>query len=193
MQCVLVQDLTADQKQLSHSIGQLVPTGGTALWDAVAFAARKLGSHPENYPVARALIVISDGKDNASRTTLKEAVQAAQKAEVFVCTISLPGPNSSSQASSDADIVGERAMNLLAERAGGVAFVTASLKNLGSNLEKIQQVLRSRYLPFHFTKTAMFQLNGEYRTIDVSAVKSGRKLRVYARRGYFAGTNPSNN
>jgi hypothetical protein len=35
-------------------------------------------------------------------------------------------------------------------------------------------------------KPALFKQDGQYRTIDISAEKFGRKLRVYARKGYFA-------
>ena len=52
---------------------QLAPGGGTALWDAVAFAADKLAKRPEIQPVARILVVISDGEDNSSKSTLKQA------------------------------------------------------------------------------------------------------------------------
>jgi VWFA-related protein len=188
---LLVQDFTADQPRLSRAIGQLVPTGGTAIWDAVAFASRKLARFPDKGPVARALVVVSDGKDNASRVTLKEAIQAAQNGEVFVCTVSVPGPSNGNERPTNADTVGESAMRLLAEQAGGAALVTISLKNLDHSLDEIQQVLRSRYLISY--KPALFHSNGEHRTIDISAEKSGRKLHVYARKGYFARTTSANN
>jgi hypothetical protein len=47
-------------------------------------------------------------------------------------------------------------------------------------------VIRSRYLISY--KPTLFSRNGEYRTIDINAQKAGRKLRVYARRGYYATT-----
>src|SRR5208283_2677753 len=56
---LLVQDFTPDRTLLSHAVNQLAPGGGTALWDAVAFAADKLASRPEVRPVARVLVVIS--------------------------------------------------------------------------------------------------------------------------------------
>jgi hypothetical protein len=35
-------------------------------------------------------------------------------------------------------------------------------------------------------RTALFKDDGQNRAIDISARKSGYKLRVYARRGYYA-------
>ena len=69
---VLARDFTADLNELAHDIHQLVPIGGTAIWDAVTFAADKLSEKREERPVARILVVISDGDDNASTATLKQ-------------------------------------------------------------------------------------------------------------------------
>ena len=65
----------------------LAPGGGTALWDAVAFAADKLASRPEVQPVARIVVVISDGQDNSSSVTRKQAIASAQRGEVAVYTV----------------------------------------------------------------------------------------------------------
>ena len=43
---------------------------------------------PEQDVVARVLVVLSDGDNNAGEVTLERAVDAAQKAEVTICTIS---------------------------------------------------------------------------------------------------------
>ena len=75
-------------RSLERAISQLAPGGGTALWDAVAFAADKLTSRPEMQPVARILVVISDGEDNSSSVTLKQALTKAQQGEVAVYTVS---------------------------------------------------------------------------------------------------------
>ena len=50
---LVVQDFTGDQKQMDRAVGELAPGGGTALWDAVSFAAEKLAKRPETQPVAR--------------------------------------------------------------------------------------------------------------------------------------------
>jgi hypothetical protein len=76
----------------------------------------------------------------------------------------------------------------------GVASGTAvavgrieSLRDLDHDLDELQQVLRSRYLISY--KPALFKSDGQYRAIDIAARKSGHKLRVYARRGYYARVN----
>lgn len=185
---LLVQDFSADQQQMSHAINQLAPSGGTALWDAVAFAADKLAARPEDQPVARILVVISDGKDNSSGVTLKQAINSAERGEVFVYTVSTREVSENDGLmSGDHDPVGDHALKVLAENTGGAAFVPGSIRWLNRGLDDLQEVIRSRYLISY--RPAMFKHDGQYRAIDISAQKSGRKLRVYARKGYYASTN----
>ncbi|MGA2353156.1 MAG: VWA domain-containing protein [Terriglobales bacterium] len=177
---LMVQDFSADQGKISHAIGELAPAGGTALWDAVTFAANKLTSHEDPYPVAKILVIISDGNDNSSKATLKEAIQAAEKGEVIVYTVSTAEASGGIAEAS----VGDHALKVLAEQSGGSAFAPGSVSALKHSLAELQEVIRARYRISY--KPANLKLDGHYRTIDVSARRSGHKLRVYARKGYFA-------
>lgn len=183
---LLVQDFTADQKLISQGIEKLVPSGGTALWDAVAFAADKLSSRPETQPVARVLVVISDGEDNSSSATLKQAITRAQHGEVAIYTVStrelVADPVIESAAVES--LMGEHALTTLSELTGGTLFSPGSVHRLNGSLADLQQVIRSRYLVSY--KPAVFKRDGQYRAIDITAEKDGHKLRVYARKGYFA-------
>ncbi len=177
---LLVQDFTADQTMSSHALNQLAPGGGTALWDGVAFAADKLATRAETQPVARILVVISDGEDNSSSTTLKQAITRAQNGEVGVYTVSTregleeePGA-----------VVGDDALRTLSELTGGSAFMPGSVRRLDTSLADLQQVIRGRYLVSY--KPATFRRDGRYRTINIEAQKDGRKLKVFARKGYYA-------
>jgi VWFA-related protein len=178
---LLVQDFTAEQKPMSHAIDQLAPAGGTALWDAIAFAADKLVGRPEGKPVARIIVVISDGQDNSSSVTLKEAIERAQRGEVAVYTVSTRD-NSKADATA---LLGEHALRTLSELTGGAAFAPGSVRRLNGSLADLQQVIRGRYLISY--KPAAFQRDGQYRTIDIAVKKDGHKLHVYARKGYYAG------
>ena len=64
------------------------PFKGTALYDAIAVAARQLSSNP--LP-GRVIIVLSDGADNASHGSLERAKEAAHKANAAVYTIGIEG------------------------------------------------------------------------------------------------------
>src|SRR6202044_4090414 len=76
---LLVQDFTGDGAIVTSGIDQLSPGGGTSLWDAVKFASDKLASIAEEKPSAKILVIISDGEDNCSSATLKEAIESAER------------------------------------------------------------------------------------------------------------------
>jgi len=183
---LLVQDFTGDQELMSHAVDQLVASGGTALWDAVTFAADKLASHPETQPVARVLVIISDGEDNSSNLTLKQAISRAQRGEVAIYTVST---REATETFNENRVVGERALSALADLTGGAAFSPGSVHRLNGSLAALQQVIRSRYLISY--KPAHFQRDGQYRSIEITAEKQGHKLKVYARKGYYASARAS--
>ena len=178
---LMVQDFTEDQDSLSHAINRLVPGGGTAIWDAVQFAADKLATRPESQPVARILVVLSDGEDNSSTATLKQAINRAQRGEVTIYAISTRVVVDDSIGNG---LIAERALKTLAQLTGGVAFTPGSVHKLNGSLGDLQQVIRSRYLISY--RPSEFKRDGQYRAIDIRAAKDGHKLRVYARKGYFA-------
>jgi VWFA-related protein len=177
---LVVQDFTGDQKIIAHAVDQLVPSGGTALWDAVGFAADKLAARTEEQAVAKVLVIISDGEDNSSSTSLKEVIRRAQHGEVVVYTVSTRDYEQEEAGA----LLGDHALRTLAELTGGAAFTPGSVRRLNSSLTDLQQVLRGRYLISY--KPALFQRDGSYRTIAITAQKNGRRLRVNARKGYYA-------
>jgi VWFA-related protein len=183
---LLVQDLTRDNAKIAQAIDQLAPGGGTSLWDAVKFASDKLGSLAEQQPAAKMLVVISDGEDNSSSVTLKEAIESAERNEVIVYTVST---REFAGGDNNGALIADGAMRALAARTGGAAFFPDSLGNLDHRLSDLQQVIRSRYLVSY--KPAQFKADGSYRSIAVTARKSGHKLRIYARHGYYAPTRGS--
>ena len=80
--------------------------------------------------------------------------------------------------------MGERALKTISELTGGAVYTPGSVSHLSKSLAELQEVIRSRYLISY--KPAGFQRDGRYRPIDITAEKAGHKLRVYARRGYYA-------
>lgn len=179
---LLVQDFTGDRKRIANAVGELVPAGGTALWDAVDFATGKLAAGVESKPVSRVLVVISDGEDNSSSVTAKQAIDHALRGGISVYTVSTRELLDETVSS----IVGEHALDTLAELTGGAAFSPGSVHRLKGSLNDLQQLIRSRYLVSY--KPADFTRDGHYRTIEIEAQKDNHKLRVYARKGYSAGS-----
>src|SRR5207253_11087557 len=111
----VTQDFTNNGEKISNGIRMLRPGGGTALFDAVYFACRdKLMKQKDRSTVRRAIILLSDGDDNQSHSTLSEAIEMAQRAEVIIYTISTSTSNTEDR--------GDKVLRKLAENTGGRAF-----------------------------------------------------------------------
>ena len=88
----LVQDWTNQKDAVSRRLARVNPTGGTAMYDAVA----------ESVPIAtggqhrkKAILVISDGNDTNSRTSVRELKQMIRETEVLVYAVGIDGASES--------------------------------------------------------------------------------------------------
>ena len=173
----VTQDFTGDHAKLAGGVNQLTGGGGTALFDAVSYACWKLAAYPERERVAKVLVIVTDGEDNASHKSLRQVIRDEEATGVTVYTIST---KESGVDKTDADKV----LQTLAERSGGEALFPGDLSTLGKSFDKLRDQIRSRYLVAY--KPADFEPNGKYRTIAIVAEKNGKRLQVHARKGYHA-------
>lgn len=176
-QATVTQDFTAQPAELDHGIQQLRNGGGTSLFDAASLGCWKLSAYPDNGRVARVLVILSDGEDNSSHRSLKQAIEDAEAAGVAVYTLST---REDAGVKSDAD----RILEVLAERSGGEALFPGDMSVLNKSLDKLRDLIRSRYLVAY--KPADFTPDGKYRAIHLTAQKDGKRLQVHVRKGYFA-------
>jgi len=176
----VTQDFSGDREELSKGIETLKTSDkATALFDAISYACWKLASYPEKQHVARVLVILTDGQDNDSSRTLRQAVRDAETTGVTIYTISTVerDPN---RARSDADEV----LSALADRSGGEAMFPNDMTQLTKTFSQLSELIRSRYMVAY--KPADFEANGHYRTIRIVALKKGTKMQVHARKGYHA-------
>ena len=170
----VTQDFTDDIEKLSVGIRALRPGSLTAIYDALYFACRdKLVKQPQADPVRRAIILLSDGNDNASSVTREKAIEMAQRAEVSVYTISTNLASSRSR--------GNKTLERIAEATGGRSYVPSQITEVANAFAAIQEELRSQYAVSY--KPAEFKPDGHYRTIEVQA-QNQKGLRIRSRKGY---------
>jgi len=111
-QAELMVNTTTDPDALVSKIRDLKPGGGAALYDAIYMACtRRALVKGEPVEPRRVLIVIGDGNDNASKKTLDEVLEIAQRNLVTIYGISTTSYGFSS--AGDANLV------RLAEETGG--------------------------------------------------------------------------
>lgn len=84
----LLHGWTTDRQQLTRALGRVSPNGGTAMYDGVAEAIplAESGRHRK-----KAIVVISDGNDTSSQTTVGELKQLIREGEVMVYAIGIDG------------------------------------------------------------------------------------------------------
>ncbi len=172
----LVSDLTGDMKVLEKGIKGMHPGGGTSLYDAIYFASKeKLMMDQPRDKFRRAMIVISDGDDTASRYTRDQALEMAQKADVVIYAIS------TNTKRDDQD--GDKILRYFTDETGGQAFFPFKVEDLDQNFENIANELRHQYNAFY--RPEPLKADGLYHQVQVK-VKTRKDLIVKARKGYYA-------
>jgi VWFA-related protein len=151
------------------------PRGQTALYDAVAYALRHLElSHQER----RALIVVSDGGDNVSRTPLRELMRLIEASRATVYTVGLFDPESND--------LNPRVLRRFASASGGQYF-QPNLDEVVPVFANISKDLRNRYT------LAFVPDNADphsVRSVRVNAEMNGRKLLARSRTSFIASAAP---
>lgn len=172
----LAADMTDDVNKLEIAIKQMRPGGGTALFDAVYFACReKLMQDQPMYKFRRAIVLLGDGDDNASRYTRDQALEMAQKADTVLYTIS----TNNTRMPND----GDKILKYLSEETGGKTFFPFRASDLTQSFENIANELRSQYALVY--KPEPLKLDGLYHEVEIK-IKTRKDLIVRTRKGYYA-------
>ena len=154
----------------------LTRSGGTALFDAVyALAEEKLGNSGGE---RKAIVLFSDGEDNASAHDLMDAIERAQAADALIYTVRYTeGKPERLPARAR---YGIREMDRLAKETGGAAF-DASEKSVGKALAQVSEELRSLY-DVGYVSSNLPQDRG-FRKVVIRVKRSGATVR--SKPGYF--------
>lgn len=175
------------REDVRRAIGQLRPSGATALLDAVGEGLSAL--RQARYP-KRALLLITDGNDNQSRLRERDAIALVTKSEVLLYALGIGHSERGSfghDLFGQADRVNGRLLEDLANPTGGRSYLLEEAHRGGVDLidRTVQQIgdeLRRQYsLGYYPTNT---NKDGTFRRIEVKVRPAG--YRVRAKTGYFA-------
>lgn len=154
---------------LGGGLAGLKAERGTALYDSVVFGL----FYFNGLKGQRAMLVLSDGKDENSRFTLDQTLDFARRAGVAIYTIGLDIPRR--------DLEVRKALKQLAEETGGRSFFVDEATELTPVYAAIQKELRSRYLlAYQSSNTGREQ---RFRTVEVKVARPGLQAKTI--RGYF--------
>lgn len=155
--------------------GAIGGRGRTALFDAISSGLSRLSDARHNRQV---LVVISDGADNASRTTLPLLIDQIERANAVIYTVALKDPVEHDD--------NPRLLKRLAAASGGQAFEPDRLKDVRPALTEIARDIRTVYT-LGFVPDALGVEAGFRRLRVIVQSPDGRSLRVRTRAGYRAG------
>jgi VWFA-related protein len=141
---------------------------GTLLFDAAYLASDEILSRQSG---RKAMIILTDGDDVGSKMRLKDAIEAAQKADVISYVLLITDPGFPSN-------YGD--MKQLCEQTGGRVIEVRSPDKMSKAFDEIAAELRSQYsLGFSPDNPTN---DGRFRRLEVKS-KDGYK--VQARKGYY--------
>jgi VWFA-related protein len=199
VQSELVQDYTRDVRRLQAALNKVkinsgvssgsgipglgqgpVPTHntpGTVLYDAVYLSANEMLSKEVG---RKAMILLTDGEDEGSKLKIKDAMEAAQKADAIVYVLLCA--DRGFYGGMTLGYSGENEMRKLTEATGGrVINVGNKFDKLKEAFDQIAAELRSQY-SIGYTSTNT-KLDGSYRKLEI---KNKQGYKIQTRAGYYA-------
>jgi Ca-activated chloride channel family protein len=161
----LAVKFTKDVNALASGLAGVKAERGTALYDTIVFTL----FYFNGVKGQRAILLLSDGKDEGSRFGWEEALDYARRAGVAIYPIGL-GPQ-----------VEKPKLKKLAEETGGRAFFLEDVSGLAPVYAAIEEELRSKYLiAYQSTNTSG---SDGFRAVELKVAKPGVEAKTM--RGYY--------
>ena len=167
---------TSDAGRLKAGIARVDSIGGTAMRDAVDAAEHYEIEHATRD--RKALLIVTDGNDNASLVSDDQIRQQAEQHEIVVYAVGLLHDQASSS--------GKRArheLDDLAMRTGGTAYYPTTIDGIDGVALELARQIRNQYTIAYAPLNQA--LDGSYRRIRVT-VTGPERFSVHTRTGYRA-------
>ena len=166
----LLQDLTSDHKLLEAAVRGTDAEGGTAFYDALFAAYRRLR------PIdgRKTIVLLTDGADTNSRYSYQKVLELTRTHDVVIYSIGL--------GVTALDVGVRGSLKQVADDTGGRSYFPHNAKELEDIYGQIAEDLRSQYyLSYSSTnKTA----DGSWRKLRLETTTKGAKVKT--RKGYYA-------
>ncbi|HXI11223.1 MAG TPA: VWA domain-containing protein [Thermoanaerobaculia bacterium] len=167
-QPTLIQKWTARLSDLNAGVSSMRAEQATAIFDAIVFSLYNF----QGIKGQKALVVLTDGKDTASRFTFEQSLEYARRAAVPIYTIGLGIKTT--------DVDARFKMGRFSNETGGNVFYIEKASDLQKIYAAIQEELRSQYL-IGFYPPEGVKSGSKWRTVTVEA-KEGKAKTI---RGYY--------
>jgi VWFA-related protein len=158
---------TNQQEVLAGGLAGLKAEGDTALYDSIVYGLYYFGGIKGK----RAILVLSDGKDQGSKYTYQEALEYARRSGVSIYTIGI-----------DLDDFDTRTkLQKLSEETGGRTYFVGVSGDLTKVFEEVEKELRSQYLLAYQSSNPSRE--EKFRAVEVKVARPGLEAKTV--RGYY--------
>jgi Ca-activated chloride channel family protein len=163
----LAVQFTNELAVLGGGLAGLKAERGTALWDSLIFSLYYFNGIKGQ----KALLVLSDGKDESSRFAFEDTLEYARRAGVTIYAVGLALPTGEPR----------QKLTRIAEETGGRSFFIDSTDALAGIYARIEEELRSQYLIAY--QSASADTSGAFRKVDLQVLR--RELEAKTMTGYY--------
>ena len=170
----VVSPWTAVPSKLRNALDGVIPTGGTAVYDALGESLEKFRSRRHQ---RAAIVLISDGADTASDRDLRTLRSSLRRTDAFVYAVAIDPPDAK-RINIKVDVA---ALNAITTDSGGYTETVHDSAELPGATQRIAEELNHQYLIGY---VAPHGTDGEYHSIRVKTKQEG--YRVRSRKGYVA-------
>jgi len=179
----LAVPLTQRVQDIRNKLNNLRTTGTTAILDAVHLAIAEM-EHAHNS--RKALVIVTDGEDNASSWTVNELKRSIREHEIVVYAIGLLGEPGERSECRPGISCGGALLRDITRQTGGRIFEPNRIQQLPDIASQISGYLRHQYVLGYVPSRA--QKDGSYRKVElkVERPKGYPKLNAVWRQGYYA-------
>ena len=164
------QEMTQDRAAAKRAVLRLRAGGQTALFDALSELTKEVARQTGK----KAVVVFTDGDDNASVLTAQGAIGRATRNGVPVFSIAEAGAMESPRL--------KKTLTDLSRSTGGETYEVRDVKDVGDVFERISAALQHLYLLSY--QPPLEPADGKWRTIEVK-VGEEKRYTVRAKEGYF--------
>ena len=173
----LVVSTTQQIEEMRKQLATMQIGGSTALLDAVTVALNEMSKAHHN---RKAIIIISDGEDNASLCSIRDVKDAARDAGVVIYAMGITNSGGYPQT-----LPGSVLLKEIAENTGGRLFEIRKLRQLPEVISKIDIWMRKQYVLAYTPSNS--EKNGSYHHIQVKVIRPEGFPRLHAfwRLGYY--------
>jgi VWFA-related protein len=177
----VLQGFTSSRTDLAAALAQLRIPGraSTLLYDAICQASDDMMRSQNG---RKAFILLSDGMDWNSESSLSNAIEYAQRADTMIYSILFAHRQNRPRRRAVADMSrGLKTMERLARETGGGFFRVSGVNPIGRIYAQIEDELRNQY-SIGYTSNRI-DTSGKYRKLKLTTLRRG--LTVRTRDGYY--------